>query len=81
MMNDTAVRQLIAIQKTLHNWNDKYNNGEKIIMTVNGGYASAYNATSCKVVPDGESPRKYAHEHGVDIVIFDRNYEEAKNIC
>ena len=70
-MTSTAVKQLITILKALHDWNDKYNKGDK---------ASVYNAASCKVITGGNKS-KYAREHGVDIIVFDRNYEEVRNIC
>lgn len=49
-MTSTAVKQLITILKALHDWNDKYNKGDKLVMTINDDYASVYNAASCKVI-------------------------------
>ena len=43
-MTSTAVKQLITILRTLHDWNDKYNKGDKLVMTINDDYASVYNA-------------------------------------
>lgn len=79
-MTSTAVKQLITILKALHDWNDKDNKGDKLVMTINDDYASVYNAASCKVITGGNKS-KYAREHGVDIIVFDRNYEEVRNIC